>query len=366
MKRRDFLRLGLAAAAAPALGQTPTPSAIVPRVNGGINVQPVRRLDPGAGLTPPLIVPELVDAQMQAVYELGFEQVRITISFDRFGPDFLAAIPYVRAARALGVDVVGVIGQFTGLDLVQALSRPDTREDVLEVYFQIFDDFVPRASQAVPRAGAFSAQILNEPTHFLGIAPDTYVREYLRLAYEHLKEDDPSMIIVSAATIGSAEGVLRLRRMIEAGLELHCDRVAFHLYNERFVSELARLTEKPVWITESGVGGTDRHLAWMTETFDRLRRDVARLERIFWFDLFDFEPGIFRLVDLREELDGSFSPVPESLDAVAFLRRNVEEALAGAPPLPYRELVPDISLYLPTDEDMRVIRSTSIGSRTWG
>lgn len=364
MERRDFLRLGLSALATPSLPRPRSP--IVPRVNGGINVQPLRRLDPGAGTTPPLIVPGLVDAQMRSLYELGFEQMRITISFGRFGPDFLAAIPYVRAARALGIDVVGVIGQFTGFDLVQALSHPDTREEVLEVYFQIFDDFVPRASEAVPRAGAFSAQILNEPTHFLGIAPETYVREYLRPSYAHLKEDDPSMTIVSAAPIGSAEGILRMRRMIETGLELYCDRVAFHVYALRFLPELARLTERTVWITESAVGGNERHLDWMTGSYERIRREIPDVERIFWFDLFDLEPGIFRLIDLQESADGSFEPVAESRDAVAFLLERVESALGGATPASYRELVADIALYFPTDDDMRIIRSTSIGSRTWG
>ncbi len=112
MNRREFLKLGatwtLTASTIPAdsLGSSRQALPALPRVNGGINVQPLRRL----GRTPdpdvPLIQPELVDLQMKMVYELGFQWIRITISFDRFGPDFLAAIPYVRAARALGVNVL--------------------------------------------------------------------------------------------------------------------------------------------------------------------------------------------------------------------------------------------------------------------
>ena len=171
----------------------PGETELVPRVNGGINVQPVRRLDPNAGLGPPIIEPGIVDAQMRAVYELGFQQLRVTISFDRFGPDFLAAIPYVRAGRALGLDVVGVIGQFTGFDLVQAISDPATRDDVLETYAGIFADPVLPVRNGV-ESGSFAAQILNEPTNFLGISPETYVREYLRPAYLHLKEDVPGLV----------------------------------------------------------------------------------------------------------------------------------------------------------------------------
>jgi hypothetical protein len=362
MHRRDLLRAGLAGFAALAGRKATSPS--IPRTNGGINVQPVRRLDSGAGFTPPLLVQELVDAQIRAVYELGFEHVRVTISFDRFGPDFVAAIPFVRAARALGMDVVGILGQHTGFDLVQALSRSETRDEVLETYARIFgDDLAPAGSAITP--GRFSLQILNEPTHFLGIPPETYVREYLRPAYYHLKEDDPRIEIVSAAAIGSAEGLLRARRMIESGLELYCDRLGLHVYGTGLLRELGGLSDKPVWVTETGVPETSRHLAWMTETYDRIRREIPGAERIFWFQLYDFEPGRFRLIDLLPALDGTYRIVPESAAALALLSERIETALAGVVAATYRELVPDVTLYFPTEEDFRIIRSTSIGARTW-
>ncbi|HXV59277.1 MAG TPA: hypothetical protein VEK15_01185 [Vicinamibacteria bacterium] len=325
----------------------------------------MRRLEANAGRTPPLIVPELVDAQMRALYELGFERIRVTISFDRFGPDFLAAIPYVRAARALGMDVLGVIGQFTGFDLLQAISNPQTRDEVLETYVAIFGDFVQAAPGFAGLPGGFSAQVLNEPTHFAGLAPDVYVRDYLRPAYFHLKEDDPSMTIVAAAPVGSAEGLLRARVMIETGLENYCDRVAYHVYSTRFLRELGTLSDQPTWITESGAAGTEHHVDWMTRTFDEIRAAIPRTERIYWFNLFDFEPGAFRLIDLGRTADGGFEPVVESHEAVALLRSRIEAAAGGAELVPYRELLPDITLYFPTDEDERRIRSTSIGSSTW-
>lgn len=364
MHRRDFLEIGLSGLAGSVLpASTPSPAAVVvPRVNGGVNVQPLRRFDADAGFTPPLIVPDLVDAQMAALYELGFEQIRLTLSFDRFGPDFLAAIPYVRAARALGIDVVGVIGQFTGLDLVQALSLPNTREEVLEVYLQVFDAPVLAASPGVAAAGRFSAQVLNEPTHFLGIPPDVYVRDYLRPAFYHLKEDDPSLDVVAAAAIGSAEGIERTRIMIETGLESCCDRVAFHVYRTLFLPRLRALTHKPSWVTESGVGETDLHLEWMTSTFDRIRAEVPGVERIFWFELFDFDPGRFRLLDIHRNAEGVIETVRESAAALDHLDARVAAALGGATPLSYRELVPDIMLYFPTAEDSRLIRSTSFGA----
>jgi hypothetical protein len=334
-------------------------------VNGGINIQPLRRLDPGAGFSPPLIIPELVDAQMKALYELGYEHIRLTISFNRFGPDFLAAIPYARAARALGMDVLGVIGQFTGYDLAQALASPATRDEVLETYVRIFGAEVPLASPAISSFGGFAAQILNEPTHFLGIAPDAYVRDFLRPAYYHIKEDDPSILLVSAAAIGSAAGLLQSREMIEAGLELYCDKVAFHIYGTGLLAEIAELTTKPVWVTESGARGAASHLNWMTETFDRIRREIPGTERIFWFDLFDLGAEGFRLIDLAPGLEGSYERVPESAAALEWLRSRVDRALAGTPATPYRELVPDITLYFPTEEDVRILDSTSFGPISW-
>jgi hypothetical protein len=363
MDRRGFLRLGLGGLVGASV-QTSVP-APVPRVNGGINIQPVRRLDAGAGLTPPLIVPEVVDAQIRALYELGFEQVRLTLSFDRFGPDFVAAIPYVRASRALGIDVLGVIGQFTGYDLVQAIADPATRDEVLETYLRIFDAPMPAISPSIPSLGRFAVQILNEPTHFLGIAPEAYVRDFLRPAYYHLKEDDPAVTIVSAAAIGSAAGLLQSREMIEAGLELYCDRVAFHLYSTELLEEVAALAAKPVWVTESGSRGAASHREWMTTTFDRIRREVPTTERIYWFDLHDRGPDGFRLIDLAPRLDGSVAIVPESAGALDFLGSRVEEALADIPPIPYRELVPDITLYFPTAEDYRILGATSFGPVPW-
>jgi hypothetical protein len=360
--RRGFFRLGLGGIAG--LGLPSTAAQPVPRVNGGINVQPLRRLDPGAGFAPPLIRPELVDAQLKALYELGFEQARITISFDRFGPDFVAAIPYVRAARALGIDVLGVISQFTGYDLVQAIAAPETRDEVLETYVRIFGAELPAVSPVIAR-GAFALQILNEPTHFLGIAPDAYVRDFLRPAYYHLKEDDPAILIVSAAAIGSATGLLQTRKMIEAGLELYCDRVALHLYNTELLADAAGLAGKPVWVTESGARGAENHLEWMTTEFERIREEIPATERIFWFDLFDLGTEGFRLIDLTAALGGSFDVVSESAVALDWLRSRVEGSLAGAPAIAYRELVPDINLYFPTDEDFRILDATTFGSGRW-
>jgi hypothetical protein len=144
---------------------------------------------------------------MSVLYELGFEQIRLTISFNRFGPDFFAAIPYVRAARALGMDVLGIIGQFSGLDLVQALSDPESREEVLETYYQIFSPLDPGFRRG--DLGRIRGPDSERADALSRDPPDVCVRDYLRPASYHLREDDPNLTLVSAAPIGSAAGLLR-------------------------------------------------------------------------------------------------------------------------------------------------------------
>ena len=365
--RRDFLRVGVAGALASAAGGLRATSSsglsAVPRVNGAVNVAPLRRFERDAGLSLPLIDPALVDLQLREVYELGFERIRIAISFNRFGADFFAAIPYVRAARALGIHVLGIIDQFSGFDLVNALSRESTREEVLEVYLALFDDVVAPATSAIPAVGAFSVQVLNEPTHFLGIHPSDYVREFLAPAYLHLKEDDPNVIVVSAAEVGGADGVLRMRAMFEAGLEEHCDRVAFHVYDERIIPRLSGMARKPVWITESGAVGLDRHFDWATRVFDSIRAGIPRVEQVFYFDLFDFDPNRFRLLDIVRDPDGGFTPVVESKRLYDYLIARVDDARDGAAHASYRELIPDVTDYFPTEADFRRVQSTSYGRR---
>ena len=143
--------------------------------------------------------------------------------------DFLAAIPYVRAARALGVNVLGILGQFQGLDLLRQLSRSSRREEVLRTYLAIFNDFVPPATNAVESPGLFAMQVLNEPTNFTGISPPNLCLEFLAPVFEDLKNEDPQLTVAAAAAVGNADGILRTQSMLEVGVENYCDRIAYHI-----------------------------------------------------------------------------------------------------------------------------------------
>lgn len=357
-RRRFLAALGGAAAASlgprRARGQALPPP--VPRVNGGINVQAARLLAPGASPDTPGLDPAVVDALLATVYTLGFARARITISWNRFGHDFFAAIPYVRACRALGLDVLCLLSQVTGLDFAQALSQPNVRTPLLRAYLRIFASEVTPLP-GVARAGKVAFQILNEPVNSLGVAPGVYLRRLLAPTYLALKNEAPDLSVVAAAEVGTPEGVLRMRTLLESGLEDLCDEVAYHVYDSRVIPLLVGLARKPVRVTESGADGPDRHRAWVEEVFPRIEREIAFVSEIDFYVLYDAAPGRYQLVDLARDPDGTLRVVAESEALLSLYVERVAAATGGATTAAYRDLVPDVTSYFPTAEDMALAAS---------
>lgn len=348
--RRDFLKGSVAAGA---LGLVPGPRRLppLPRVNEGINIQPLRRMDTVSDFTPPLVRTELVALQLREIYRLGFRSIRLTASFNEFGPDFFGTIPYVRAARALGVDVLVILDQFGhGFDLLRALARPDRRHRVLEAYHGTFVGPVAPASPQIPRVGRVAFQVLNEPTESRGLRPSDYVRSFLAPVRRDLASIDPELRVLSAAPVGRRAGLWRLREMLVAGVEQHCDRVAIHVYNADLIGDLSDLVRAPVEITETGVAGVARHLGWHRDVYERIRAGISGVEEIHWFDLFDFQPDGFRLIDLHTTGEG-FASTVESHDLYARLIDRVRQATRGREHASFEALIPDLGPYLPTAED---------------
>ena len=215
----------------------------VPKVNGGINVHPLRRLDFDAAEQDPVIVPELVALQVRTVYELGFDGLRITVPFGDRG-SFLAAIPYARAARALGIDSLVVLADFAGLVLAQRPPRrraPGGGAPALRHRLRSAAGAGPAGDRRLgPKGvGRVAFEILNEPTHFLGLPPDVYVHEILAPCFTWLKAANPEVIVVSAAEVGNIDGPARIRAMLEAGLESVTDRVNYHVYSRSVIPLLS-------------------------------------------------------------------------------------------------------------------------------
>lgn len=328
---------------------------VVPRVNGGINVHPIRRLDSVSDFTPPLIVPELVLAQMRAVYELGYRSMRTTLSFNEFGPDFFAAIPYVRLARALGVDVLGIIDQFgLGFDLIRALMDPRRRSRVLAAYLDVFAASV-EPLPGVPRAGALALQVLNEPGESRALSAEQYVRLLLAPARADLQRLAPGLTVVAAAPASHRAGLLRLRHLLAAGVERACDVVAIHAYDEALIDIFAPWLRGRVWATETGVRGPALQLQWQQRVVPRLRTAVPGLEEVFWYDLLDGDEGGFRLLAWGENEAGGPVTRVVSTQLEAWLRGEVLVATGGAPLVDFAKLVPDLQPYMPTAADFAAV-----------
>jgi hypothetical protein len=317
-----------------------------------MNVQPIRFLNPPGAPELPVIGPDLLELQMQLLYELGFSSLRITLAFENFSRNFLAAVPYVRAARALGIDVIGIMVDFSGFDLLRALVDPRARREVVSTYLDLFAAPVQPASPGLERPGRFMLQVLNEPTHFFGIPPRNYVGDFLAPVHADVALLQSSVPVVSAAPVGNVDGVLRLREMLAAGMESVCEFVAVHVYSERLIDQMSGLArQRPVLVTESGVAGPEKHLDWVTDTFPRIAAGIGGTQEVFFFELLDLEPNRWRVIDVRVEPSGAFAVRAESPALLEHWRRLVVSATEGLPHASYFDLIPDIFPYYPTDED---------------
>ncbi len=324
----------------------------VPRVNGAINVQPARCL--GCLPTDQTIEPALVALQLSAAYELGFDGIRITAPLGDRGT-LLAAIPYVRAARAIGVDAVVLLADFSGLTLARALYDDQHRQAVLKMYTDIFapppEPVRPELGGLGPKGvGRIAFQILNEPAGFVGLPPDVYVSDLLTPCYGDLQQLDSNVIVVSAAETGDLAGVPRVRAMLEAGLEQACDRIAYHVYSRDVIPLLGDHVRRIVWVTESGAVGVAQHLPWVRDVFPQILAAIPDALRVFYFDLFDPNAGVYRVLDVRPAGAG-FQAVVESTALHDYWTGRVQAAASGRPLLGFHELVPDIRAYFPTLAD---------------
>jgi hypothetical protein len=326
---------------------------LVPKVNGGINVHSLRCWS--CSPTDDEIDARLIALQLSAVYELGFKLMRIGAPLgDR--NTFLSTIAYVRAARALGIDVLVLLADFSGLTLARALRDESRHEDVLRMYHGIFAPapVLPRPHGL--KAGRIAFQILNEPVGFVGLPPDVYVQEVLTPCYVTLSQMEPRVIVVSAAEVGLKVGVPRMRAMLEAGLEASTDRIAYHIYDPDVIPLLPQHVRNIVWITETGAPGVAAQLPWVRDVIPAFRAHMSDVSEIFYYDLFDLEPGGYRVLDIQPAGDG-FQAVVESTALHAYWSDRVTAAAAGNPLLGFQDLVPDIRAYFPTQADVEALDS---------
>jgi hypothetical protein len=95
------------------------------------------------------------------------------------------------------------------------------------------------------------------------------------------------------------------------------------------------------------------------EVFPEILAHVADATRIFYFDLFDLDPGGYRVLDIRLEPTG-YRHVVESAALHGYWSARVAESAGGRPLLPFASLVPDVRAYFPTAADVAAVEAAPI------
>src|SRR5262245_30985050 len=251
-RRRALLTLGAAALALAGQGDARRRSgSAMPRLTREplpMNVHPL-----GGRLT---------GLQRDALRRLHTPWIRVTLGLVT---ETTATRPYVDAAPHL-LALVSDFHQRT----VDPRSWPDIVEATLRRY--------PETRRA---------ELLNEPAEFYGLAPAVYVRDFLRPGFERIRERFPDVTVVAAAPIGNRrKGLDYFRRMTEAGADRFCDYRGVHVYfeDERTLSAIRDSTERPILVTETGIGTPSQHVRWATEVIPRIR-EVLEAELVFWYVL---------------------------------------------------------------------------------
>jgi hypothetical protein len=113
-------------------------------------------------------------------------------------------------------------------------------------------------------------------------------------------------------------------------------------------------------VTESGVVGTAQHLVWVRDVFPQIRQQIGGVAQVFYFELFDLQPDGFRVLDISGDQVAGFHASVESAALHAYWSQRVRDAAGAGARASYRELIPDITRYFPTAEDLRLIAQTPL------
>ena len=278
--RRDFLRLGLAAGGALALGgcssSSSSPSDPSSSGSSGIRCFNVHPYD------------GLYSLQMQALQDIGADWIRTTL-----GLSSDAAGAY---ATPSGINVLGLIGDYEDTSIDQN-DWPDIVRTVIQRY---------------PSITYF--QILNEPEVFYDMSNTEYVRNYLKPAHDLIREEFPYVKIVSAAPIGQYSGVVDFAQMSVAGADDYCDYRGVHVYFEEDIiyswSEFRLATDNPIMVTETGKSNPARHLDWWQNSIPEMKNKLDT-NFVFYYALLE-QPTYTGYEIIQAGLDANGDVVPAS------------------------------------------------------
>ncbi len=224
----------------------------------------------------------LDELQLKALHELGARRIRITLGLNRD-----LAGPYLGSYPA---EYLGIISDFFKGGIDRAAWPGMVRE-------------------AVGRSGGVaSLQVLNEPDVFHGMRPEVYVLDYLRPAYEIIREMRPGVPVISAAPANTSGGRIYFYQMTEAGADEYCDFRGVHMYSDNPETYLSG-TDRPFIVTETGTRDRNGHVPWWTGQMAHISK-VLDTDSLYWYVLLDRpDDGLSLMADSP---DGQGNPRPVS------------------------------------------------------
>lgn len=208
---------------------------------------------------------ELGSAQIEALQQLGVQRVRMTL-----GLHSDLAGPYLSSFNA---EYIGLVNDYDD-------PLPDPAE---------WPDLVQQAVERAP--GLFCYEILNEP---VSVPATDYVEQYLKPAYEVIKNINPAYRVAAAAPTGTSGGLTYFLQMTTAGADSWCDYRAAHLYSDDPELYLAG-TSRQILVTESGVQDSSRHVDWWASTMTHIS-GVLETNRVYFYTLADSEDSAWALI----------------------------------------------------------------------
>ena len=147
--------------------------------------------------------------------------------------------------------------------------------------------------------------------------------QWLHLAYDAVKETDPSATVIMGGVSDYIMTDFMNRFTIEKGY-LYCDELAYHPYGEsadlaifylnafkaKITTWPAPKNNPPIWITEIGFQNSDENLkaAHLTELMPKLIKNLTFSRPIFWYILHDNAFGLISQAVSGNNVTTTFFP----------------------------------------------------------
>jgi hypothetical protein len=160
------------------------------------------------------------------------------------------------------------------------------------------------------------------------ITPEYYMSQFKSL-YAYVRSRYPGVTLTSAPTYGTGNsGSAELEQFFKLGLLDMDVVVALNVYSNAALSNYAavidkyasRLAGKRIWVTETGSGNPDTHIAWVQQFYPRLV-NTLHPEMICWYAMWTGDAA---------EGDNGFGLL-DQVDSGQAVERSLFKALAGEP-----------------------------------